>query len=217
VLPTSSQTGSTANAALAEPKRIRTVTIRPDQPVGIDPELARAAALPAANSSPPASVPAPRAAPPQRAAPERVAAAPPQSAPPRAAPRDPNAPLSLTPDAVQSARPAPPPREPQAPAQVASVPPPTQLAPAPAPSAGGYTVQVSSQRSEQDAQAAFRGLQGKYPSVLQQYQPIIRRADLGAKGVYYRALVGPFASHEDANTVCSALKAAGGQCIIQRN
>ena len=48
-------------------------------------------------------------------------------------------------------------------------------------------------------------------------QPIIRRADLGAAGTYYRALVGPFASAEKAARLCSGLKAAGGDCLIQKN
>jgi cell division septation protein DedD len=88
----------------------------------------------------------------------------------------------------------------------------------PAPSAGGsYAVQVTSQRSEADAEAAFRALQGKYPQQLSGHRPIIRRADLGAKGIYYRALVGPFASAEQAAGLCSSIKAAGGNCIIQRN
>lgn len=88
---------------------------------------------------------------------------------------------------------------------------------APAPRAGGYAVQVSSQRSEADAQAAFRALQAKYPNQLGNRHAMFRRADLGAKGVYYRALVGPFASAEQAASLCSSLKAAGGSCLIQRN
>ncbi len=82
---------------------------------------------------------------------------------------------------------------------------------------GGYSVQVSSQRSEAEAEAAFRALQAKYPQELGSRRPMVRRADLGAKGVYYRALVGPFASGEQATELCSKLKAAGGSCIIQRN
>ena len=81
----------------------------------------------------------------------------------------------------------------------------------------GYAVQVTSERSENRAQAAFRSLQAKYPSQLSGREPIIRRADLGAAGVYYRALVGPFASGEMAAKLCSGLKAAGGDCIIQKN
>ena len=48
-------------------------------------------------------------------------------------------------------------------------------------------------------------------------RPIIRRADLGAMGTYYRTLVGPFASAEKATRFCSKLKAAGGDCIIQKH
>lgn len=82
--------------------------------------------------------------------------------------------------------------------------------------AGSYLVQVSSQRSESDAQASFKALQDKY-SQLRSRQPIIRRADLGTKGIYYRALVGPFGSSDEANQFCGGLKQAGGQCIILRN
>jgi len=81
----------------------------------------------------------------------------------------------------------------------------------------GYTVQVTSDRSESSAQAAFRALQAKYPNQLSGRQPIIRRADLGAAGIYYRALVGPFALPEKAAKLCSGLKAAGGDCINQKN
>jgi hypothetical protein len=78
-------------------------------------------------------------------------------------------------------------------------------------------VQVSSQHSEAEVQDSFRALQAKYPDVLGGKQPIIRRADLGAKGIYYRALVGPFASAEEAASMCSSLKAAGGSCLVQKN
>jgi hypothetical protein len=93
---------------------------------------------------------------------------------------------------------------------------PSQQAPT-AVSTGGYVVQVSSQRNEADAQASFRVLQGKFPSVLGSRSPLIKRADLGAKGVYYRAMVGPFGSSEEASHFCGSLKSAGGQCVIQRN
>lgn len=84
-------------------------------------------------------------------------------------------------------------------------------------SGGGYAVQLTSQRTEAEAQSAFRALRAKFPNQLAGRQPIVRRADLGPKGVYYRALVGPFASAEDAAGMCSSLKAAGGNCLVQRN
>ena len=80
-----------------------------------------------------------------------------------------------------------------------------------------YAVQVTSERSESMAQAAFRVLQAKYPNQLGGRQAIIRRADLGAAGTYYRALVGPLRSTEEAKRLCSGLKAAGADCIIQKN
>ncbi|HVV40764.1 MAG TPA: SPOR domain-containing protein [Nitrobacter sp.] len=134
------------------------------------------------------------------AAPAIAHRAPPQVA---AAPSA-NAPLSLSPQASA------------APARVAALAPGPQSI-APAASSGGYVVQVSSQRNEADARASFRALQGKFPSVLGSRSPLIKRADLGARGVYYRAMVGPFGSPEEASHFCGSLKSAGGQCVVQRN
>jgi hypothetical protein len=79
----------------------------------------------------------------------------------------------------------------------------------------GFAVQVASERSQSGAQASFRRLQTKYPNQLRGHRPVIRRADLGA-GTYFRALVGPFASRGVAIKLCNALKAVGGDCIIQK-
>jgi hypothetical protein len=122
-------------------------------------------------------------------------------APPAAAAPAANAPLALSPQAEARTR-------------VASTNPNQQ---APAASTGGYVVQISSQRNEAEAQASFRVLQGKFPSMLGSRSPLIKRADLGAKGVYYRTMVGPFGSPEEASRFCSSLKSAGGQCVVQRN
>ena len=54
-------------------------------------------------------------------------------------------------------------------------------------------------------------------SVLGSRSPVIKRADLGDKGVYYRAMVGPFGSPDEASQFCGSLKTAGGQCVVQRN
>jgi cell division protein FtsN len=78
-------------------------------------------------------------------------------------------------------------------------------------------VQVSSQRSEADAQSSFRSIQAKYSSVLGGQPHVVRRADLGSKGIYYRAMVGPFGSREEAIRLCTNLKSAGGACVIQSN
>jgi len=81
---------------------------------------------------------------------------------------------------------------------------------------GSYVVQVASQRSGANAQAAFRALQARYPGLLAARQPIIRRADLGDNGIYYRAQVGPFATMDEATRFCADLKAAGAMCSVNR-
>lgn len=83
--------------------------------------------------------------------------------------------------------------------------------------AGGFVVQVASQRSEADAQASYRVLQTKYPTVLGDREAFVRKADLGDKGVFYRAQLGPFTTLSQANELCASLKTAGGQCVVQKN
>jgi hypothetical protein len=190
--------------ASTEPKKIHTVAVRPDQAGPV-------------NAAPPAAA----IAPPEAAAPRVVAAQKPVMAP--AAPRPAaiaaasgNAPLSIVPNQGDGPSPAPA-RVRTASAQPVAPGPAANIASAGPGAAGRYAVQITSQRSEAEAQTAFRALATKYPTQLGGHQPIIRQADLGAKGIYYRALVGPFASMEQAAGLCSSLKEAGGSCIVQRN
>jgi cell division septation protein DedD len=90
------------------------------------------------------------------------------------------------------------------------------VASVPSPAADNYLVQISSQRSRADAQASLRSMQAKFPKELGDRKATVRRADLGPKGIYYRALVGPFGSAGDADRFCSNLKAAGGQCMVEK-
>lgn len=99
---------------------------------------------------------------------------------------------------------------------------PAQQTQQPAPSASGqipagaYIVQVSSQRSEELARQAFEGLQNRYPSVLGSVTPVIQRADLGDRGVFYRVRI-PTSSRDEAIGLCENLKAAGGDCFVRQN
>jgi cell division septation protein DedD len=126
-----------------------------------------------------------------------------------------NEPLALVPQADGDAATRPPARARTALAHPAA--PGGSARPAAPATGGGYAVQVSSQRSEAEAQAAFKALQAKFPTQLGSREAVVRRADLGSKGVYYRALVGPFGSMDEAAGMCSSLKAAGGSCLVQRN
>jgi hypothetical protein len=78
-----------------------------------------------------------------------------------------------------------------------------------------WVVQISAQKTEAEAQSAFRAAQTKY-SALSGYQPLIRKKDQGDRGVFYAAQVGPLA-RDEANQLCENLKSAGGSCFIQKN
>jgi hypothetical protein len=205
--------GTIAQAAMGsgvvgvEPKKIHTIAIRPDQLPNGTPPATAPASKPAPKPPTQAQVaPKPAQQVAEASPPQRVARAEPATQ--RAASAG-NAPLSLNPDAAPT----------RAPQRAHSAPAPTQTATATAaaPTGNGhYAVQVASRRSEADAQASLHSLQAKYPQQLGGQPPLIRRVDLGAKGVYYRAMVGPFGSAEQASQVCSSLKSAGGNCLIQK-
>jgi hypothetical protein len=189
-------TGANGTMPNNEPRRIRTLAVKGDP--------ADNGGIPAGASAPP-SGPAPTT----RSAAVAPAAPPPAAAPgtrnPASANASANSPMSLAPG--QQPDPA------AAPTRMAATNP-TQPAQA---AGGGFLVQVSSQKNEADAQASYRALQGKFPSVLGPHSSLVKRVDLGEKGVYYRAFAGPFGSSEEAAQVCNSLKSAGGQCFVQRN
>jgi hypothetical protein len=119
---------------------------------------------------------------------------------PRSIPSEPRTP-------VASAQPAP--------VQVAALEPSATAKPAAA--AGAYVVQISSQKSEADALASFKGMQRKFPGVFAGVKPSIKRAELGDKGTFYRLRVGGWSSREEATAFCARLKTAGGDCVVARN
>ena len=188
--------GAAGLPAQSEPKRVRTVTIKPDQ--------GSEAPVPTARSSQ-----------------ARSASAAPTTVDDILNNPSSNGPLALSPTNQPQAAPT----TPAAPSQRHAARTPAAGSPFPAPlttgtsggaAAGAYAVQVTSQRTETDAQASYRSLQQQFPSVLGSRQPVIRRADLGAKGTYYRAQL-HFGTQGEASEFCGSLKAAGGQCVVQRN
>ena len=177
--PTGAGVGNGTLTGGEEPRKIRTLSIRPDQ------QDATAAAAPAPARAQPA--PQQRAAAPLNTASTSAPAA--------------NAPISIAPQ-PQAA--APEPR-----AKMAAI------SPAQVTGSGAF-VQVSSQKSEADAKASFKALQGKYASILGSRSAAIHRADVAGKGTFYRAMVGPFGTNDEALQFCTNLKSAGGQCVVQR-
>jgi len=99
---------------------------------------------------------------------------------------------------------------------------PTETTPAPAAAAAtpaadvGAWVQLSSQRSEADAQADIPSLQARYGTLFNGATPQVSRVDLGERGIYYRVRL-PQPSFDQANSVCTAIQGQGGDCFVLNN
>jgi cell division septation protein DedD len=141
-----------------------------------------------------------------------------------AAPRTPVLPGGGTASLVPSPQPKPRPTTRdldalrQAEAQTQAQQPRAEPTPAAAASAldGKFAVQVASNQRQADSLAIFADLQRRYPDLVQGYRPLIQRADLGSRGIFYRLRIGPIESRSEANQLCGSLRNAGlPGCIVR--
>jgi uncharacterized protein len=108
------------------------------------------------------------------------------------------------------------PKMPEKPAQVASAKAP-EAAPAsadPAAKPTGVRIQLVSMPSEAAAWDAWKRLSGKYSAQLTGLTAMVESADLGTKGTFYRVQTGPFTTVAAAQERCTAMKAAGLDCLV---
>ena len=195
------------------PRRVKTLVVRPD---GTMAEAAAPPPAPAPHQA--AAAGAPPAAPQQVAFAEPPMPAPPmpQAAPipaPAAAPAP--APVAKAAPAPAAA-PAPVAADPQ---PVAAIPPQPKVAAAeaaPAPAKPTkFVVQVGSKQNQTEALATFADMQQKYPTLLASYRPMVQKADLGSKGVWYRLRIGPIVDKTAATKLCGQLKSQGHpDCLV---
>ena len=78
---------------------------------------------------------------------------------------------------------------------------------------GAFQVQLSALRSEDAARSAWTTFQSSAPDLFVGANLDIQRADLGAKGVFYRLRIGSFPDREAAKGFCADVKAAGKDCM----
>ena len=206
------------NSIFAEPKKVKSVVVRPDGTI-----VASAPAAPApaprpdgltslvASTTGIGTTETPRSAPAK--APTRVASASSQGL------VDAGAILQVAPP-PQNVPPSPPPAAPVR-RQVANVAPPTAPAPAPAPApaaaarGGAFAVQLAATTSGDEARDAASRLGRKFASELGSYKPGVRMYEVGSKSIYRVRVTG--LSSEEANSLCAKLKASGGACFVARN
>ena len=80
---------------------------------------------------------------------------------------------------------------------------------------GAWAVQLSSAGSEDAAWATWKKLQARH-KVLSSLKPNVVKADLGAKGTFYRIRLGGFEDQTSAKKSCAKLKSSGVNCFISK-
>ncbi|SRR5579885_982918 len=203
--------GAVAQQETAAPSTLGSQdTVKPyEQPAPAEEEADNAPSEPAATTdeeTPPAVMPAPTPAPARTTAPPAQQTA---SVTPQPAAAKPAAPASAD---VASAKPAAAP----APANPAPV-----AASAPAPGAEvaagpGFALQIGAYKSQADADSAWAAYKAKHAAIVGSYSSSTVKADLGAKGTWYRLRIGPIPSRADATALCEKLKADGGSCFLAK-
>ncbi|GEO99452.1 SPOR domain-containing protein [Methylobacterium haplocladii] len=217
--------------SLGEPRRVRTVSVKPDTPVtaasqvqsqpSAQPQTQRVASADPVGQAPASPIPTMMMPDASEGSASQASRRPQRALASTTVPAKP-APVQ-TADASGATPPMPAaeaaPRK--AVQRVASVSPETTASTDAAPAAtastasvGGFSVQIGVRASDADARSAFRQMQGKF-SQLSGKPELIQQAEVGGKSIY-RVRVGPLAKAE-ANSLCTDLKGAGGQCFVAKN
>lgn len=83
------------------------------------------------------------------------------------------------------------------------------------PKISGWAVQVASASSEEGAWSTWKKMQARY-RVLADKTPTVVRADLGAKGTFFRVRFLGFDDQSSAQSACAKLKAKGVKCFVSK-
>ena len=79
----------------------------------------------------------------------------------------------------------------------------------------GWSVQLASATTEASAWSTWKTMQARNKALASQ-NPVVVRADLGAKGVFYRVRLVGFDTQTDAGNACAKLKSKGVKCFISK-
>jgi hypothetical protein len=79
----------------------------------------------------------------------------------------------------------------------------------------GWAIQVASATSEDAAWSTWKKMQQAH-QVLADQKPVVVKADLGTKGIFYRIRITGFDNQADAQFNCSKFKTGGVSCYISK-
>ncbi len=83
------------------------------------------------------------------------------------------------------------------------------------PPANGWSVQIASANSEDGAWSTWKKMRLRH-ALLTDAQPVVVRADLGTKGIFYRVRLSGFADQDAAKDTCMKLKSKGVACFVSK-
>ena len=83
------------------------------------------------------------------------------------------------------------------------------------PEVTGWSVQIASAATEAAAWSTWKKMRARHKA-LSAKEPVVVRADLGTKGVFYRVRLVGFDTQTDANSECAKLKRKGVRCYISK-
>ncbi len=190
------QPPSDSIAALIEPKKVKTVSVRPDGT--LLPNDAPQVAMPMMPSPRPAAASPAKAATPKSTA--RVVTTPKPAAGQNAGIQAARTTIAAKAKRVQVA-------EAQGQAPVAEA---AQAA------IGSFAVQLAAPGTEQEARETQVRLMKKFGAELGGFHPSIHKAEVGGKPVY-RVRVGGLSSRDEATALCLKVQSGGGNCFVAKN
>ena len=229
--------GAAEDLAAVQPRKVRTMVVRPDgtlvpreEPVAAPEPAIRQAAAPAPRAEPAETVAAPAAQAIREVAITTPPSQQPAAAQPQAAQPQPKPVAAERVAAMPEKGPAVPQRPTEAPAvaaasqqqqqHVAQAAAPARAQPArPEPAApqgaSDWSMQIASQPTAEAAQSTYQDLARRYGSVIGGRGVNIVKAEVAGKGTYYRVRV-PSATRDEAIALCEKYKAAGGSCFVSK-
>lgn len=87
--------------------------------------------------------------------------------------------------------------------------------PAPQAASRGWVVQLASATTEDAAWSVWRKMKTRHKSLAAK-DPVVVRADLGTKGIFYRVRLIGFDTSSDAGSECARLKSSGVKCFVSK-
>ena len=80
---------------------------------------------------------------------------------------------------------------------------------------GVWQIQLMSSPNAKAMEKSWSDLKLRYPS-LKALPHEVEKADLGAKGMFYRLKAGAFVDRSDADKLCNSIKNSGGTCLVKK-